>query len=175
MGGRECEVRLTCSKWIRGTGLNRKPVIAVVGAGKCSKKLRDMAAEIGKYVAENDGVIVCGGMGGIMEGGARGAKEAGGVTIGILPTDDKNDANEFIDYIIPSGFGEARNILVVRTADVIVAFPGKFGTLSEMAFALQAGKPVISVNAWKLGDDIHQVETPQEAAKLAMELAGGEG
>lgn len=151
--------------------LKRKPVIAVVGAGKCSKKLRDMAAEVGKFVAENGGVIVCGGMGGIMEGAARGAKEAGGVTIGILPSDDKNDANEYIDHVIPSGFGEARNILVVRTADAVVAFPGKFGTLSEMAFALQAKKPVISVNAWKLGEDIKMVETPLEAAKLAMELA----
>ena len=80
--------------------VKRSPVIAVVGAGKCSKKLRDMAAEIGKYVAENGGVIVCGGMGGVMEGAARGAKEAGGITIGILPTTDKNDANEFIDFAI---------------------------------------------------------------------------
>jgi len=149
----------------------RKPVIAVVGAGKCSKKLRDMAAEVGKYVAENGGVIVCGGLGGIMEGAARGAKEANGTTIGILPTDNKNDANEFIDYVIPSGFGEARNLLVVRSADVVVAFPGKYGTLSEMAFALQGGKPLISVNAWKLGDDVKVVETAAEAAKLAMELA----
>ncbi len=149
----------------------RKPVIAVVGAGKCSKKLRDMAAEVGKYVAENDGVIVSGGMGGIMEGASRGAKEAGGVTIGILPSDQKDDANEFIDYVVPSGFGEARNLLVVRAADAVIAFPGKYGTLSEMAFALHAGKPLISVNAWKLGDEIKVVETPLEAAKLAMELA----
>ena len=148
-------------------------MIAVVGAGKCSKKLRDMAFIVGKYVAENGGIIVCGGMGGIMEGAAKGAKEAGGVTIGILPTSNKEDANEFIDYIIPTGFGEARNIMVVRSADAVVAFPGKFGTLIEMAFALNAKKPVISVNAWKLGDEINQVDTPLEAAKLAMELAGG--
>ena len=152
---------------------NRKPVIAVVGANKCSKKLRDQAAEVGRYVAEKGGVIVCGGLGGIMEGAARGAKEANGVTIGILPTDNADDANEYIDYVVPTGFGEARNILVVRTADAVVAFPGKYGTLTEMAFALQAGKPLISVNAWKLGDGIKQVETPLEAAKLAMEMAGG--
>jgi len=130
-----------------------------------------MAAKVGKYVAENGGVIVCGGMGGIMEGAARGAREAGGTTIGILPTDNKEDANEFIDYVIPTGFGEARNIMIVRTADAVVAFPGKYGTLSEMAFALLAGKPVISVSAWKLGDEIKQVADPLEAAKLAMELA----
>lgn len=149
----------------------RKPVIAVIGASKCSKKLRDMAALVGKYVAENGGIIVCGGMGGIMEGAARGAREAGGVSIGILPTDNREDANEFVDYVIPTGFGEARNIMVVRSADAVVAFPGKYGTLSEMAFAMQAGKPVVSVSAWKLGDEIRQVDDPVEAAELAMELA----
>ena len=152
-----------------------KPIIAIVGAGKCSKKLRDRAAEVGKYVAEQGGVVVCGGLGGIMEGAARGAKEGGGLTIGILPTENKEDANEFIDLVIPTGFGEARNIMVVRTADAVVAFPGKYGTLSEMAFALHAGKPVISVSAWKLGDEIHNVDSPLEAAKLAMELAESEG
>jgi len=152
----------------------RKPVIAVIGAGKCSKKLRDMAFEVGRIVAEKGGVIVCGGMGGIMEGAARGAKEAGGVTIGILPSDLKEDANEFIDFVIPTGFGEARNIMVVRAADAVIAFPGKFGTLTEMAFALHARKPVISINAWRLSDEISQVDSPQEAAELAMKLAGGE-
>ncbi len=105
-----------------------------------------------------------------MEGVARGAKEAGGVTIGILPTQDKADANEFIDYVIPTGFGEARNIMVIRSADGVVALPGKYGTLSEMAFALQAQKPLVSVSAWKLGDEIRHVDTPEEAAKLIWEL-----
>lgn len=152
--------------------VQRKPIIAVVGAGKCSKKLRDMAAEVGRHIAENGGIVVCGGLGGIMEGAARGAKEAGGTTIGILPTADKNDANEYIDFAIPTGFGEARNIMVVRTADVVIAFPGRFGTLSEMAFALHAGKPVISISAWKLGDEIIHIESPQEAAETAIKLAG---
>ncbi len=151
-----------------------KPIIAIVGAGKCSKKLRDRAAEVGKYVAEQGGIVVCGGLGGIMEGAARGAKEAGGLTIGILPTENKEDANEYIDIVIPTGFGEARNIMVVRTADAVVAFPGKYGTLSEMAFALHAKKPVISVSAWQLGDEIRHVDSPLEAAKLAMELAESE-
>jgi hypothetical protein len=149
----------------------RKIIVGVIGAGKCSKKLRDQAEIVGRYVAEKGGVIVCGGLGGIMEGAAKGAREAGGTTIGILPTDTKADANEFIDIVIPTGFGEARNIIVVRTADVIIAFPGKYGTLTEMAFALNAGKKVISVNAWRLGEEIIQVETPEEAARLAMEPA----
>jgi hypothetical protein len=106
-----------------------------------------------------------------MEGAARGAKEAGGQTVGILPTTDRNDANEFIDIAIPTGFGEARNIMVVRTADAIVAFPGKYGTLTEMAFALHAGKPVVAVNAWRLGEEIIQAESAIEAAKIAWEKA----
>ncbi len=149
----------------------RKPIIAVIGAGKCSKKLRDMAAVVGKYVAEQGAVLVCGGMGGIMEGAAQGAKEAGGMTIGVLPTDNRADANPYIDIVIPTGFGEARNIIVVRTADVVVAFPGKYGTLSEMAFALLAEKPVISISAWKLGDEIIQMDDPLEAAQMAVKLA----
>ncbi len=152
----------------------RKPMIAVVGAGKCSKKLRDMASIVGKYIAENGGVVVCGGLGGIMEGAARGAKEAGGLTIGILPSDSKYDANKYIDIAIPTGFGEARNIMVVRAADAVVAFPGKYGTLSEMAFALHAHRRVISVNAWRLGEDIIQEKDPLKAAELAMKIARGE-
>ncbi len=152
----------------------RKPVIAVIGAGKCSKKLREQAAEVGRRVAEAGAVLICGGMGGIMEGAAKGARESGGITIGILPTDNVGDANEFIDYAIATGFGEARNIMVVRSADAVIAFPGKYGTLSEMGFALKARKPVISVNAWRLGDEIHQVETPEAAADLALKLVMGE-
>ena len=150
---------------------HRKPIIAIIGAGKCSKKLREMAADVGRHIAENGGVVVCGGLGGVMEGAARGAKEAGGTVIGIIPSDNKNDANEFIDYVIPTGFGEGRNVVIVRTADAIIALPGKYGTLSEMALALHAGKPLVSVSAWKLGDEVKQVDDPIEAAKLALELA----
>jgi uncharacterized protein (TIGR00725 family) len=149
----------------------RKPIIAIIGAGKCSKKLRDMAAEVGKCVAQNGGIVVCGGLGGVMEGAARGAKEGGGIVIGIIPSDNKNDANEFVDYVIPTGFGEGRNVFIVRTADAVVALPGKYGTLSEMALTLHAGKPLISVSAWKLGDEVNQVDDPIEAAKLALKLA----
>ena len=106
-----------------------------------------------------------------MEGAARGAKEGGGVTIGILPGPDRDDANEFIDYAIPTGFGEARNLMVVRSADAVLAFPGKYGTLSEMAFALKLKKPLVSVSAWKLGEEILQVEDPEEAARTVMDLA----
>jgi uncharacterized protein (TIGR00725 family) len=94
-----------------------------------------------------------------------------GVRLGILPTDSKVDANDYIDYVVPTGLGEARNIILVRTADAVIALPGKYGTLTEMAFALLAEKPVISVSAWKLGDEIKQIDDPIEAAETAMELA----
>ncbi len=151
--------------------VDQRIYIAFVGAGKCSGKGRDMAASAGRYVAENGGVVVCGGLGGVMEGVARGAKEGGGTTIGLLPGSDRREANDYIDYAIPTGFGEARNIMVVRCADAVVAFPGKFGTLSEMAFAMKLGKPLVSVSAWTLGDDVRQEADPVEAAKLAMQLA----
>jgi uncharacterized protein (TIGR00725 family) len=149
----------------------RKPVIAVVGAGKCSKKLRDMAAEIGRHIAENGGVLICGGLGGVMEGAARGAKEAGGVTIGVLPNETRDEANEYIDYVIATGLGDARNMIVVRSADAVIALPGKYGTLTEMAFALLAEIPVVSVSAWKLGEEVEQFDDPVEAAAAALKLA----
>ena len=149
----------------------RKPVIAVIGAGRCSRRLQDQAAAVGRYVAEQGGVIVCGGRSGIMEGACRGSAEAGGVSIGILPSDDVTEANPYVTYAIPTGIGEARNALVVRTADAVVAFPGKFGTLSEIAFALKMGKPVVSVGSWKIDEQIVQVDDPVDAARRAMDLA----
>ena len=151
----------------------RRPVIGIIGAGQCSGQEQDMAFAAGKRVAEKGGIVVCGGLGGIMEGAARGAHSAGGITLGIIPSTHKDDANEYIDIVIPTGLGEARNLLVVRAADALIAFPGKYGTLSEMAFALQAGKPLVSLSNWKVSDDVVQVTDPVEAAELAMEFAGG--
>jgi uncharacterized protein (TIGR00725 family) len=151
----------------------RKPIIGIIGAGECSKEQQEMAYEAGKRIAEKGGIVVCGGLGGIMEGAARGARAAGGMTLGIIPSSQKDDANEYIDIVIPTGLGEARNLLVVHTADALIAFPGKYGTLSEMAFALQAGKPLISLSNWKPGGEVIQVNDPIEAAELALEFAGG--
>ena len=152
----------------------RKPVIAVIGAHECARAMQDKAALVGRYVAEHGGVIVCGGRGGIMEGACRGAHEGGGVAIGILPSADANEANEFVTFAIPTAMGEARNALVVRTADVVIAFPGRFGTLSEIALALKMGKPVLSVGAWNVDEKIVQVDDPLEAARIALDLARGE-
>ena len=150
--------------------LREKPVIGIIGAGKCSKKMKEQAYLAGKTVTKMGGIVVCGGLGGIMEGAAQGARENGGIAIGIVPGEDKKEANEFVDVVIPSGFGEARNILVVRTADAIIAFPGKYGTLTEMAFALQAGKPLVSISAWNIDDKIIPEKDPKKAVKKVMEI-----
>lgn len=151
--------------------MRRKLTIAVVGQNECSEETAQIAALIGQTIAQKKGVVICGGLGGVMEAAARGAKEAGGVTVGILPTMNKNDANQYIDLVIPTGLGDARNVLVARAADAMIALPGKYGTLSEIAFALMAGIPVVSVSSWVLGADVHQVENPLEAVELAIELA----
>jgi uncharacterized protein (TIGR00725 family) len=147
-----------------------QPYIGVVGAGKCSGKMKKMAEDVGRAIARKGGILVCGGLGGVMEAAARGAKEENGITIGILPGDSREDANKYIDFAIPTGFGEARNLAVVRTADVVIALPGKFGTLSEMAFCLKMGKPLISLSAWNLSERIEKHDDPEEAVNQAFEL-----
>ncbi len=151
---------------------NQQPLIAVVGAGKCNKKMKNLAEQVGMTIAENGGVLICGGLGGIMEAAAKGAKRKQGLTVGILPGNNRRDANEFIDVAIPTGIGEARNLVIIKTADAVVALPGKFGTLSEMAFCLKLSKPLVSLSAWNISDDIERYEDPAIAVRRAFELAG---
>lgn len=152
--------------------INKNTVcIGVVGAGKCSKKLRDQAYSVGKAIAQQGAVLVCGGLKGVMEGAARGARDAGGLTIGIIPGTDKSDANPYIDIAIPTGMGEARNVLVVQTSDAVVSLHGKFGTISEMAFSLKLGRPLISLVEWDVLPEVITVPDPEQAAKKAIELA----
>ncbi len=155
------------------TMINKKrPFIGVIGPGKCSGKMKEQAELLGRAIAEHGGILVCGGLGGIMEAAAKGAKEKNGMTIGIIPGDDKSEANKYIDIVIPTGIGEARNLVVIRTADAVVALPGKFGTLSEMAFCMKLGKPLVSLSAWDISDKIVRLEDPVKAAVKALELAG---
>ena len=120
---------------------------------------------------------MCGGLGGVMEAACRGAKAEGGTTVGILPGFDRTEANPFVDVALPTGLGEARNTLVVRAADALVAVAGEFGTLSEIAFALRVGTPVVGVDTWELArgggpvDAIVPLDDPDEAAARAVELA----
>jgi uncharacterized protein (TIGR00725 family) len=110
---------------------------------------------------------VCGGLGGVMEAACRGAKSAGGTTLGILPGIDRSDANEFVDVAVPTGLGEARNALVVRAADALVAVGGGYGTLSEIALALKAGKRVVSLGSWEI-DGVEVVDTPEAAVETVL-------
>jgi uncharacterized protein (TIGR00725 family) len=150
----------------------RQPIIAVIGAGKCSQKMKDLAEKVGKTIAENGAILVCGGLGGVMEAAAKGAKSKKGITLGILPGDSRSEANEYIDYAIPTGIGEARNLVVIKMADAVVALPGKFGTLSEMAFCMKLEKPLVSLSAWNISEKIEKFEDPVKAALKAIELAG---
>ncbi|HEY8496987.1 MAG TPA: TIGR00725 family protein [Limnochordales bacterium] len=129
-------------------GPGRRPCIAVIGASQCSPEEARVAEEVGRRVAQLPADLVCGGLGGVMEAAARGARQAGGRTIGILPGIQKEAANPFIDIIIPTGMGQARNVLVVLTADVVVAVGGEFGTLSEISLALKHGIPVVGLDTW---------------------------
>ena len=122
----------------------------MVGASRASDDERATAELVGRLLAEREIVIVCGGLGGVMEAACRGARSAGGTTVGILPGDDRTDANEFVDVAVATGMGEGRNALVVRTADAVIAVGGEFGTLSEIALALRAGKPVVGIGTWEL-------------------------
>ena len=128
----------------------RRIHIGVLGPGTASAEVLDMAEQVGAEIARRGAVLVCGGLGGAMEAAARGAKQAGGLTVGIIPGVDAHQANEFIDVPIVTGMGEARNILVVRSSEAVIAIAGSYGTLSEIAVALKLGVPVIGIGTWEL-------------------------
>ncbi len=144
--------------------------IGVIGGGDCSGEVYRLAEEVGERVAKAGAVLVCGGLGGVMEAASKGAKKANGVTIGILPGTDKYQANSYIDYPIATGLGEARNALVIRNSDAVIALPGQFGTLSEIAFALRSGKPVVGISTWDISEKIIRTKDPKEAVETAVEL-----
>jgi hypothetical protein len=128
--------------------MSRQAIIAVVGAGTADEKTSKSAELVGRLIARRGALLVCGGLGGVMEAASRGAKAEGGTTIGILPGSGKEESNAFIDIPLATGFGEGRNVFIVRTADVLIAVGGEYGTLSEIALALKAGKSVIGLRTW---------------------------
>jgi uncharacterized protein (TIGR00725 family) len=132
--------------------------IAVVGAARASAEEEQAAQAVGRGLAEAGAVVVCGGLGGVMEAACRGAKAGGGTTVGILPGTRRTEANAYVDVAIPTGLGEMRNGLVVRAVDGLVAVGGEFGTLSEIALALKAGKPVVALGSWELAQAGEPVE-----------------
>ena len=146
--------------------------MAVAGPGTPDGDAERLAFETGRVLAGRGAIVVTGGLGGSMEAACRGAKKEGGTTIGILPGDSRADANSSVDIAIPTAFGEARNALVVRSADAVIAIGGGFGTLSEIAFALKLGRPVIGLGTWEI-EGIIPAENPAEAVDLALELVVG--
>jgi uncharacterized protein (TIGR00725 family) len=125
-------------------------IIGVIGSGFADGKTLHTAETVGRIIAKRGALLVCGGLGGVMEAAARGAKTEGGTTIGILPHPEKESANPFIDIPVATGFGEGRNVIIVRTADALIAIGGEYGTLSEIAFALKMGKTVIGLDTWDI-------------------------
>ena len=122
-----------------------KIIIAVIGAGSADEPLLRIAEEVGQLIAKRDAILICGGLGGVMEAASKGARSEEGTTVGILPQNYKNEANPYIDIPVATGFGEGRNVIIARTADAIIAIGGEYGTLSEIAFGLRMGKPVIGI------------------------------
>jgi uncharacterized protein (TIGR00725 family) len=161
---------------------SRPPILGVIGESNCSEELYRMAEEVGRLAAERGAVVACGGLSGVMEAACRGARAAGGITLGFLPGVDRESANPFVTLPIPTGMGEARNVLVVRAADALVAVGGRFGTLSEIALALKLGKPLVGLRTWGLVHDgkplkpFSEGDTPEEAVECAFRLlVGGRG
>ena len=162
--------------------LRQRPRIGVMGPGVCSPRCRQLAREVGFHIGRQGGILVCGGLGGVMEAAAAGARDAGGVTVGILPRGDASEANPFIDIPIITGMGNARNVINVLTSQAIIAVHGAYGTLSEIALALKCGTPVIGLETWELrppegasAPEIAIASTPEEAVALALSLIRSRG
>jgi hypothetical protein len=154
-----------------------KKYIAVIGSGSCGEDARDAAYRAGKAIGQAGAVLVCGGLGGVMDAAAKGAAAAGGMSVGILPEQNRLGASRHLTIAIPTDLGELRNALIVRAADAVVSICGEYGTLSEIGFALKLGKPVFGFNTWELGKKgepdtgITVAETPEEAVSLALDAA----
>lgn len=146
--------------------------IGVIGGNSVGKKLYNTAYKVGQEIAERGGIVVCGGLSGVLEAACKGAKGQGGLTIGILPGREKSGTNKFVDVKIACGIGEARNIVLVNTADGFVAVDGKYGTLSEIAFALKIGKPVVGVKTYDI-KGIVAMNNPSDAVEKIFKMVKG--
>ncbi len=146
----------------------RKTIIGVIGAGQLSPQGEEQAYRIGQLLAEQGAVLVCGGLGGVMEAASRGCAEAGGQVIGILPGADATAANPYVTLPIVTNMGHARNIMIAHTAQALIAVAGGYGTLSEMAIGLKLGKPVIQLDSWDLSADAIVALSPEQAVTAAL-------
>jgi uncharacterized protein (TIGR00725 family) len=156
--------------------MRRDVYIAVVGPSAATPAEHQLGEEVGRLIAEAGAVLVCGGLGGLMEAAASGCARAGGRSVGILPGNTREEANPYLTVAVATGMGEARNAIVVRSADAVIAVAGEFGTLSEIALALKMGKPVVGLGTWELAKGGRPVEaivrasTPEDAVSTALRL-----
>ena len=152
-------------------------IIAVIGNSSCSPKEAKLAENVGELLGQQGITVICGGLGGVMEAVCRGAKSKGGLTVGILPGQDSSMANPWVDIPVVTGLGEARNMAVVKSAQAVIAIGGRYGTLSEIAYALKSGIPVIGLNTWSLShngqedDSVIKAQSATEAVDKAISLA----
>jgi uncharacterized protein (TIGR00725 family) len=147
-----------------------KKQIGVIGAGACGSETRALAEMVGREVAKRGACLVCGGLGGVMEAAAYGAKQEGGITLGILPGTLREEANPWIDIAVLSGMGHARNAFIAQSSDALIAVNGEYGTLSEIAFGLKMRKTVIVLESkWEI-EGTYRAESPKEAVELAFRL-----
>ncbi len=144
--------------------------IAIIGARACDDEVTQIAEQMGGLLAKHGYTIICGGLGGVMEAACKGAKANNGTTIGILPGDNPDDANPHVDIAIATGMGVSRNLIIIRSAIAVVAINGGFGTLSELAFALQLQKPVVGLGTWDVSDNIVIASDPDDAMQKLTKL-----
>jgi uncharacterized protein (TIGR00725 family) len=144
--------------------------VAVVGSGAAADELYEKAREVGRLIAQRGGTVVCGGLSGVMEAAARGATEAGGTAVGILPDEDRRRENEYLAYSVATGTGQARNLAVVCSGDVVIAVGGEYGTLSEIGLARKVGRPVVVLEGWDLEGHVTVAPSPLVAVEAAFEL-----
>lgn len=143
--------------------------IGVIGAGNCDENVAMLAQKVGQEIAKRGAVLICGGLGGVMEAAARGAKHEGGMTIGILPGSSREDANSYIDIVILSAMGHARNAIIAQSCDALIAIDGEYGTLSEIALSLKMGKTVVVLESkWKIEGTI-VAKDAKEAVDMAFD------
>jgi len=145
--------------------------IGVIGSSETTNQDYELAYSVGREIAKRSCILVCGGLTGVMEAACRGAKSAGGTTVGILPGSSRSEANPYVDIPIVTGMSHARNVIVVRSSNAIISVSGSYGTLSEIAFAHTLGIPVVGLNTWEVSTDIKKALTPQEAVEMAYGLA----
>ncbi|MBP2031202.1 uncharacterized protein (TIGR00725 family) [Methanohalophilus levihalophilus] len=145
-----------------------KPHIGVIGAGKCSEEISILAEEVGREIARSGGILLCGGLGGVMEAASRGCNKEGGTVVGILPTDKPTDANDYVEVVITTSMGHGRNAIIAQSADVLIAVAGEYGTLSEIALSLAMGKKVVCLKSqWNI-EGTYPVDTPEKAVEKAF-------